>query len=64
MDITQLHTLSEAQIADLLGLMRELTAETKVTAEMLRRTVETPGTHLFAACDNAGRIVGCATLGV
>ncbi len=56
MDITRLHTISEAQIADLLGLMRELTAETKVTSEMLRRTVETPGTHLFAAVDNVGRI--------
>ena len=64
MNIIELHTLSDAQISDLLGLMRELTAETKVPPEMLRRTISTPGTHLFAATDDAGRIVGCATLGV
>lgn len=64
MQIVELHSLNEAQVSDLLGLMRQLTSDTQVTGDMLLRTVSTPGTHFFAACDNEGRIVGCATLGV
>ena len=64
MQIVELHSLTEAQVSDLMDLMRQLTSDTQVTGDMLVRTVSTPGTHLFAAVDDACRIVGCATLGV
>lgn len=62
MQIVELHSLTEAQVSDLMDLMRQLTSDTQVTGDMLVRTVSTPGTHLFAAVDDACRIVGCATL--
>ena len=55
-------TLTDSQIADLMGLMKELNPEIPVTAEMLRRAVGAPGTRMFLAEDDARRIVGCATL--
>ena len=58
----ELCTLTESQIADLLGLMKELNAELAVTPEMQRRAVGAPGTRIFVAEDDAKRIVGCATL--
>ena len=54
--------MTESQIADLLGLMKELNAELTVTPEMQRRAVGAPGTRIFVAEDDAKRIVGCATL--
>ena len=54
--------MTESQIADLLGLMKELNAELKVTPEMQRRAVGAPGTRIFAAENDAKQIVGCATL--
>lgn len=62
MRILEICTLTDSQIADLMGLMKELNAEIPVTPEMMRRTVGAPGTRLFAAEDGARRIVGCATL--
>ena len=64
MNIIELNTLTPSQTTDMLGLMRELTADCRVTADMLQNTLSTPGTHLFAALDAAGCIIGCATLGV
>ena len=58
----ELCTLTESQIADLLGLMKELNAELTVTPEMQRRAVGAPGTRIFVAEDDTKRIVGCATL--
>ena len=58
----ELCTLTESQIADLLGLMKELNPEIPVTPEMQRRAVGAPGTRIFIAEDDAKRIVGCATL--
>ena len=58
----ELCTLTEAQIDDLLGLMKELNAELTVTREQQRRAVGAPGTRIFIAEDDAKRIVGCATL--
>lgn len=58
----ELCTLTDAQIADLLGLMKELNPELTVTPEMQRRAVGAPGTRIFTAEDDAHRIVGCATL--
>ena len=66
MRILEICTLTDSQIADLLGLMKELNPEIPVTPEMMRRTVGAPGTRLFAAEeaveDGTRRIVGCATL--
>ena len=58
----ELCTLTDSQIDDLLGLMKELNAELTVTREMQRRAVGAPGTRIFIAEDDAKRIVGCATL--
>ena len=58
----ELCTLTDSQIADLLGLMKELNADLAVTPEMQRRAVGAPGTRIFVAENDAKRIVGCATL--
>ena len=58
----ELCTLTDSQIDDLLGLMKELNAKLTVTPEMQRRAVGAPGTRIFIAEDDAKRIVGCATL--
>ena len=58
----ELCTLSDSQIADLLGLMKELNAELTVTPEMQRRAVGASGTRIFIAENDAKQIVGCATL--
>ena len=58
----ELCTLTESQIADLLGLMKELNAGLTVTPEMERRAVGAPGTRIFVAENDAKHIVGCATL--
>lgn len=59
--IVELNTLSNAQVADLLGLMRELNASLTVTADLLRAVVASKDSHLFAAVLD-GHIVGTATL--
>ena len=58
----ELCTLTDSQIDDLLGLMKELNAELMVTPQMQRRAVAAPGTRIFAAENDAKQIVGCATL--
>ena len=74
MKIVELHSLNDAQVADLQALMAELNASIPVTPEMLHATVASPSTHLFAAvCEEGdcaggagapvlGRIAGCASL--
>lgn len=62
MNIIQLHSLTPEQIRDLLGLMKELNPEVKVTAEMLKAVVADPGARFFAAIGPDGHIVGTATL--
>lgn len=51
MKIVELHSLTDAQIARLQELMRQLDAEIVVTAEMLREAAASPATHLFAAVE-------------
>ena len=58
----ELCTLSESQIDDLLGLMKELNTELKVTAQQQQRSVASPGTRIFVAENDEKHIVGCATL--
>ena len=72
MEIIRLQSVTDAQIGEILALMRELDPEIAVTLEMVRRAVEAPGTHFFAMLDGARpaghyvgagpRIVGCASL--
>ena len=72
MDIIRLQSVTDAQIGEILTLMRELDPEIEVTPEMVRRAVEAPGTHFFAMLDGAlpagsqavdgPHIVGCASL--
>ena len=59
MKIIELQSLSDRNIEDLLGLMKELDPEKIVTPEMLQAAVA--GAHVFAA-EEGGRIFGCATL--
>ena len=62
MEIVQLNSLTEAQARDVQALMGELEPGMEVATEALERVVKAPGTHFFAAVDEAGRIAGCATL--
>ena len=45
-----------------MALMAELDSEIIVTPEMLRRSVESPNTHFFAALCDDSHIAGCASL--
>ena len=58
----ELCTLTGSQIDDLLGLMKELNAELKVSAQMQQRSVASPGTRIFVAENDEKHIIGCATL--
>ena len=58
----ELCTLTDSQIADLLGLMKELNPEIPVTALQQQRAVGAPGTRIFVAENEAKHIVGCVTL--
>ena len=58
----ELCTLTGSQIADLLGLMKELNADLKVTALQQQRSVASPGTRIFVAENDEKHIIGCATL--
>ncbi len=58
----ELCTLSDSQIDDLLGLMKELNPDIPVTALQQQRSVGAPGTRIFIAENDEKHIVGCATL--
>ena len=58
----ELCTLTDSQIADLLGLMKELNPVIPVTALQQQRSVGAPGTRIFIAENDEKHIVGCATL--
>ena len=58
----ELCTLTGSQIADLMGLMKELNAEIPVTPQMQQRAVASPGTRIFVAENDEKHIIGCATL--
>lgn len=62
MIINKLERLTEDQIKDLQSLMCELTSNVTVSTDMLRRTVASANTHLFALIEENGHIVGCASL--
>lgn len=59
--IVELNTLKDTQVQEVIALMGELDPTIEVTEEMVRRTVEAPGTHFFAVVDGE-HVVGCASL--
>jgi len=59
--IVELNTLTDAQVQEVIGLMGELDLTITVTPEMVKRTVEAPGTH-FIAVTAEDHIIGCASL--
>ena len=61
MEIVELNTLSEQNVADLLALMEALDSAATASPEALRAAASCPQTHLFAAMDG-GRIVGTASI--
>ncbi len=61
MEIIRLQSVTDAQIGEIMALMRELDPQIAVTPEMVRRAVEAPGTHFFAMLGGP-HIVGCASL--
>lgn len=62
MDIVELYSLNDKQTADLSYLMIQLSGNTAVSSERLKEAAKSQWTHLFAATDDSGRIVGCASL--
>jgi len=61
MNIIELTTLSEGQIADLKALMKELDPDIEVSGRMLQAAAGDAATHLFAI-EEEGRIIACASL--
>lgn len=61
MEIVELHKITVDEAAQVISLMYQLNPDIPVTPEMVRRTVEAPGTHFFALRDGS-KIVGCASL--
>ena len=59
--IVELNTLTDAQVQEVIALMGELDPTITVTAEMVKRTVKAPGTHLIAVTAEE-HIIGCASL--
>ena len=62
MEITELHTLTDRQIKDMMALMLELAPGVQVSVEMLQKAIESGSTHFFAMMEGDGHIVGCASL--
>ncbi len=61
-DITELHALSQSQLADILALMKELDPEVDVTPGMIDSVLKAPGSYLFAALDACGADVAANNL--
>ena len=62
MEIVVLHSLTESQLHDVQGLIKELVPGLCVSRERLAALAAAPGNHFFAAVEDDGHIVGCATL--
>ena len=62
-DITELHALSQSQLADILALMKDLDPEVDVTPGMIDSVLKAPGSHLFAALDACGADVAAKSPG-
>lgn len=62
MEIVLLRSLTESQLFDVQELIKELVPGLSVSSERLAALVAAPGTHFFAAVEDDGHVVGCATL--
>ena len=62
MEIVELTAFEEEYVKGIDGLMRELSATAEATEERVRMVIESPNMHQYAAFDEDGRMVGCATL--
>lgn len=62
MNIIELETIREEYIAGLDALMHELSPGAAATEERVRRVIENPNMHQYAAFEEGGRMVACATL--
>lgn len=62
MKVTELRSLTERQMEEMIEVLGELSQELHVTSKMLVRAIGNPGTHVFALVDNDERIIGSATL--
>ena len=62
MEIFLLRSLTESQLFDVQELIKELVPGLSVSSERLASLVAAPGTHFFAAVEDDGHVVGCATL--
>lgn len=62
MEIILLRSLNESQLLDVQELIKELVPGLCVSAERLAALVAAPGTYFFAAVEDDGHVVGCATL--
>lgn len=61
-EIVELKSLTESQALDTQALIKELVPGLSVSSERLFSIVDAPGTHFFAAVEDNGHVVGCATL--
>lgn len=62
MEIVLLRSLTESQVLDAQGLIKELVPCLSVSPQRLSVIVADSGTHFFAAVGDYGHVVGCATL--
>ena len=62
MEIVELKSLTDSQALDVQALICELVPGLSVSPERLAELVTAPGTHFFAAVEDDGHVVGCATL--
>ena len=54
--------LSGAQVVEVQALIKELVPSLSISPKRLVALVAAPGTHFFAAVEDDGHVVGCATL--
>lgn len=62
MKVVELFSVTDEQVAELKELFSELSPGIHVIPEMLERSAESQGTHLFVLMDEEGKIIGSATL--
>ena len=62
MKIIELQSLKDSQVRDTQALIGELVPILTVSPDRLAALIAAPGTHFFAAVEDDGHVVGCATL--
>ena len=62
MEIVLLRSLTESQLLDVHELIKELVPGLCVSPDRLATLIVSPGTYFFAAVEDDGHIIGCATL--